>query len=224
MSDAVAQDAYFQTSLGEIARNLPGATAVFSRHRLDFCCGGTALLADAATKRGIDPAVVVDELRRLDPAAAPRDLPETPAGLTAHIIARYHDAHRAELPELIRLAAKVERVHADHQAVPRGLQAHLEAMHEELCAHMDKEEHILFPMMANPGAPVWQPIARMRAEHDEHGQELRRLMELTSDLALPEGACNTWRALYLGLRKFADDLVEHIHTENNILFPAFEPR
>ncbi|WP_297906915.1 iron-sulfur cluster repair protein YtfE [Thiomonas sp.] len=208
--------------LGDIARTLAGATAVLRRHKLDFCCGGDATLAEAAQRRGADVARIEAELDALDPAAAPV-LPDEPAELVAHIVTRFHDVHRAELPELIALAAKVERVHREHAAAPAGLADALQRMRDELLEHMHKEEQILFPMMAaNPGARLDPPIQRMRAEHDDHGEALAELFALTDDLALPDDACNSWRALYLGLRKFTEDLTEHIHTENNVLFPRFE--
>ena len=211
-------------TLGEIACELPGATAVFRRHHLDFCCGGNVALAVAAERRGIDVAALSGELLSLDPGAAPA-LPDDTDALIERIVARFHEAHRAELPELIRLATKVERVHAEHPRAPQGLAAHLEDMQQELLDHMEKEETVLFPMMReSPGPFIVNPIARMRGEHDDHGRALRRVFELTDEMQLPDGACNTWRALYVGLRKFTDDLTEHIHAENNALFRRFEPQ
>lgn len=92
----------------------------------------------------------------------------------------------------------------------------------ELTMHMQKEELILFPAMRQGGRrPLQYPIAAMMADHDDHVVHLSELRRLTDDVRAPEAACTTWRALYAGLNKFADDLVEHIHTENNILFPRF---
>ena len=88
--------------------------------------------------------------------------------------------------------------------------------------HMQKEELILFPALRKGRGPrLANPIAAMIAEHDDHGVHLRELQRLTGSFTPPEGACATWRALYTGLDKFADDLVDHIHTENNVLFPRF---
>jgi len=123
---------------------------------------------------------------------------------------------------LIRLARRVEAVHQAHPAVPRGLADLFETMAGELEVHMKKEELILFPLMRRGGHPmIAQPIAVLLSEHDDHGVHLRELERLTGDFAIPDDACPTWRALYVGARKFADDLVEHIHTENNVLFPRF---
>jgi regulator of cell morphogenesis and NO signaling len=208
-------------SLGEIAASMPGATAVFRRHKLDFCCGGSESLEQAARYKGLDLQTIEEELA--SPSSEQGALPESVEDLIEHIVERYHDVHRRELPELRALALKVERVHADHPAVPRGLADVLARMQGELELHMRKEEQILFPMMRAGGSPtIVQPIAMMRHEHDEAGEELSAVTTLTGDLTLPAEACNSWRALYTGLEKFAEDLTEHIHIENNILFRKFE--
>lgn len=210
-------------AIGQIAVQLPGATAIFRRLKLDFCCGGQVSLRQAAGEKGLDLQAVVDELSALQ---RPNDLPGagTPAELIDHILSRYHEVHRAQLPELIRMARRVEAVHRSNPDVPAGLGDVLEAMHGELLSHMHKEEAVLFPMLRTGGNPfVPQPIGMMRAEHTGHGEALEQVARLTGDITPPVGACNTWRALYAGLAQFSDDLVNHIHLENNVLFPQFEP-
>jgi len=158
------------------------------------------------------------DLANRETAAPP---PETEA-LIGMLESRFHATHRRELPELIRLARHVEAVHGDNPAVPRGLAALLETMAGELEFHMQKEEQILFPLMRRGGHPmIANPIGCMRHEHDHHGDHLRALEKLTYAGTPPEGACDTWRALYAGTRKLADDLMEHIHLENDVLFPRF---
>ena len=148
---------------------------------------------------------------------------EAPEALITRIEQRYHATHRRELPELIRLARRVEAVHGDNPHAPHGLADLLEQMAAELEAHMQKEERVLFPLMRQGGHPmIGQPIRVMRAEHDDHGTHLQALEALTRGGVPPEGACNTWRALYAGTRKFADDLMDHVHLENNLLFPRFQ--
>lgn len=210
-------------AIGQIAVQLPGATAVFRRLKLDFCCGGQVSLRQATAEKGLDLQAVVQELSALQ---RPDTLPEsgTPAQLIGHIVSRYHDVHRQQLPELIRMARRVEAVHRGNPDVPAGLADVLEEMEQELLSHMHKEEAILFPMLARGGNPfAAHPIGVMRSEHDEHGQTLEHIARLTTDMNPPPGACNTWRALYAGLAQLADDLVNHIHLENNVLFPPFEP-
>ncbi len=220
---ATAPDAGFAArSLAEIAATLPGAAGIFRRRKLDFCCNGRVPLADAAAAKGLSVAELEAELDAVAALALPAAQPEATEDLIALIETRYHAAHRREIPELIRLARRVEAVHKAHSAAPLGLADLLARMEGELESHMCKEEQVLFPLMRNGGHPmIAQPIAVMLAEHDDHGAHLRRIEELTADFTPPEDACATWRALYVGARKLADDLVEHIHTENNVLFPRF---
>jgi regulator of cell morphogenesis and NO signaling len=219
--------ASFQTSadqsLGKLAVQIPGATAVFRKLKLDFCCGGQQSLQDACAEKGIDASQVVCSLQALQNT---HELPATPnaSDLIDHILKRFHEVHRQQLPELARMARRVEAVHRDHPQVPKGLANHLETMERELLEHMEKEEQILFPMLKAGGNPmVIHPIGMMRHEHVSHGAQLEKLNHLTSNHQPPEGACNTWQALYAGTARLTEDLIEHIHTENNLLFPQFEP-
>lgn len=146
---------------------------------------------------------------------------ETPV-LIAHIVERYHETHRRELPELIAAARKVERVHHGHAMVPRGLGDLLSLIFDDLEAHQLKEEQILFPMMLNgAGAMVRHPIARMVVEHEDVEAELGVLEETADGFVAPADACATWRRLYEGCRKFRDDLRQHIRIEDTVLFPRF---
>lgn len=211
-----------QQALGQIAVELPGATAIFRRLKLDFCCGGQIPLAQACEQKQLDTAAVLQELARLDRPAT-EATPQSPAAMIDHILERFHAVHREQLPELIRMARRVEAVHRDSPHVPSGLADHLEGMEAELLDHMAKEEMILFPLLRKGRqSGVGMPIQMMRHEHTSHGKQLKRLMALTNDANPPPGACNTWRALYAGIGQFSDDLINHIHMENNRLFPTFE--
>ncbi len=207
--------------LGDIAATLPGATEIFRRHKLDFCCGGAETLEQAARHQGLDCAQIEAELAQLAPEE--NSLPEHVDDLIEHILTRYHQVHRREMAELRTLAARVEQVHAGHPKLPTELSALLRRMQANMESHMQKEEQILFPMMRMGGNPmIVHPIAMMRHEHDDHGDDLREVAALTDDMTPPQDACSSWRALYAGLAKFSEDLTEHIHIENNILFPRFE--
>jgi len=209
-------------SLGSLAVQIPGATAVFRKLKLDFCCGGQQSLEKACTDKQLDLDTVLGEIRALQTQQA---MPAAPSAseLINHILQRYHEVHRQQLPELIRMARRVEAVHRDHPQVPRGLADHLETMEQELLEHMAKEEQILFPLLKQGGHPmVVHPIGMMRHEHVSHGMQIERLAALTQQHQPPSGACNTWQALYAGTARLTEDLIEHIHTENNLLFPAFE--
>ncbi|HET9019968.1 MAG TPA: iron-sulfur cluster repair protein YtfE [Acetobacteraceae bacterium] len=219
---AVPESTFAARSLADIAATLPGATAVFRRRKLDFCCGGRVRLDEAAAAKGLNLAELEADLGAVASLALPAAQPEATEDLIDLIVSRYHDVHRRELPELLRLARRVEAVHKAHPAAPRGLADLLETMGGKLSDHMQKEEQILFPLMRSGGHPmIAQPIAMMLADHDDHGADLREMERLTADFTPPEDACATWRALYVGTRKLADDLMEHIHTENNVLFPRF---
>lgn len=210
-----------EQSLAEIACNIAGATRIFHNYGMDFCCGGKRSLREEATRKNKDLAEITAALQNLATTkSAMKDWRESSTEeLLNHIVERFHLRHREQLPEVIRLAAKVEKVHGDHPDVPKGLASHLENMQTELLEHMIKEESILFPMLAREdGYMAGGPIAVMEMEHMQHGAALEKMLELAHNLIPPEGACNSWRALYLGLSELRNDLMEHIHLENNILF------
>ncbi|MEI8155880.1 MAG: iron-sulfur cluster repair protein YtfE [Burkholderiales bacterium] len=211
-----------EQSLGSIAVQLPGATAIFRQHKLDFCCNGHLSLRQAAQEKNLALDDLVAQLIALE---RNDNLPDEmlASELVDHILVRFHDVHRQQLPELIRMAHRVETVHKSNPYVPAGLASLLETIHEDLQNHMAKEENVLFPLIKSGGHPnIGQPIAMMRSEHSNHGTSLDRINTLTNDATPPQGACNTWRALYLGIGQFNEDLTNHMHLENNVLFPAFE--
>ena len=211
-----------EQTLGTLACAIPGATRIFRQYKLDFCCGGDTRLEDAARQNHLDAQAIAAELASLSrsPEGEPDWRHESTGTLIEHILERFHERHREQFPELIQLASRVERVHGNKPGCPLGLAEHLWNMQQELESHMLKEEQILFPMLQR-GIQVPQthgPIAVMRYEHDQHGAALAQLAALTNDITPPANACNTWRALYRGLEELRDDLMEHIHLENNILF------
>lgn len=211
---------FAQQHLSDLAIALPMATEIFRKNRLDFCCGGKQTLQEACEKKGIDVNTIEKQLESLSPNATPGVETMPLEKLTEHIVDRYHTDLRRRLPELKMLAGRVEQVHGDHPACPRGLLDLLTEMDSELQMHMMKEENVLFPMIKQGKGPhAVMPIKVMTAEHDDHGQQLDDIRRLTSDMCPPEGACGTWRALYSGLEKLEEELMEHIHLENNVLFP-----
>lgn len=212
-----------EQTLGSIAVELPGATALFRQLKLDFCCNGNVSLRQAAHDKALDLPELLGQLAALEHStdALPDEM--SADALIDHILTRYHDVHRAQLPELIRMAHRVETVHQNNPHVPAGLADLLEDIQQALLDHMMKEENILFPLFKSGGHSfIAQPIGMMRSEHINHGEALDRVNALTNDATPPLGACNTWRALYTGIAQFNDDLINHIHLENNVLFPAYE--
>ena len=213
-----------ETTVGQIAVEYPIATRVFARHRIDFCCGGGRPIAEVCEKKGLDTAAILEEIEaELSSPKAEMDrwdeapLPE----LIDHIVGTYHRALDKELPRLEVMAKKVLRVHGDKAPdVLPELVSTLLALKAELELHMAKEEGILFPMiLAGRGSSASSPIEVMEEEHASAGEALRRLSELTDNYHVPEGACNTWRALWHGLEALEEATHQHIHLENNILFP-----
>jgi len=141
------------------------------------------------------------------------------SSLTGFIVERYHAAHRAQLPELIQLARRVEVAHAGKDGCPVGLADLLEAFNQELESHMTKEERVLFPMLVQGArSQARGPISVMRYEHRHHVEALAQIASLTGGLSAPSHACATWRRLCDGLRQFDEDLNRHLQLENDVLF------
>jgi regulator of cell morphogenesis and NO signaling len=209
-------------TLAELAVTRPGASRVFHRHALDFCCNGRISIADACARAGLDADALLAELRA-EEAGRPSlsGWGEAPLdALIDHVLARFHEGHRAELPRLLEMASKVERVHGEKASCPIGLADHVKRMADELESHMQKEEQILFPLIrAGRGRMALMPVQVMEQEHRDHGVNLARMRVLATDFVPPEEACNTWRALYLGLAELELEVMEHISLENNVLFP-----
>jgi regulator of cell morphogenesis and NO signaling len=179
--------------------------------------------------KGLDAERILEEIRRELAGREDRAerWDEAPlAQLIDHILIDYHRPLDEELPRLERMARKVVDVHRDKEPerLPAVLATYLD-LKAELDQHMLKEEQILFPMLLRgQGASASRPIQVMEHEHDVAGSLLRRLRELTDGYRVPDGACNTWRALWHGLAALEDSLHRHIHLENNVLFPRAQAR
>lgn len=208
-------------TLAQVVAAGPTAARVLYRHRLDFCCGGQRKLGDACAEAGLNPRTILEEIEHASASAAPSRVPTDPVQLVDYILERYHRPLRPELVRLLEMAEKVERVHAQKPTCPTGLTAHLSEMQQALEEHLAKEEQILFPIIqAGQGHQAYMPVQMMMHEHLDHAANLRRMRALTGDLRVPAEACATWRALYEGLAALELDLMEHIHLENNMLFPG----
>ncbi len=212
------------TPVGRLAAAAPLATRVFARHGIDFCCGGGVPLGQACETRGVAVDAVLEELRAelREPSEDGRSWDGAPLpDLIEHILQTYHRPLDEELPRIEAMARKVHQVHGDKdpERLAKMLATFL-ALKADLEQHMQKEEQILFPMIrSGDGAMASGPVGVMEHEHEEAGGMLRTLRSVTDDYVPPEGACNTWRALWHGLADLERALHEHIHLENNILFP-----
>lgn len=143
---------------------------------------------------------------------------KTPAELADFIVSHYHENLRRLVPELIRLAQKVEHVHQDHASCPKGLAEMLNHMWIELQFHMEKEEKILFPMIRSGNfSQAYVPVQMLTIEHQQHSLAVDRLQDFRKAHPLPADACRTWNALFQGLVAFENDLKEHIYLEDHVL-------
>jgi len=211
-----------EQTLGDLVAAFPAAAEVLQRYRLDYCCGGKQSLLDACTAADLDADVVLQDIEAAGKSNVDiarwdqRPLNE----LVQHILDRYHASLRIEIPRLIELAEQVERAHEDKPDRPAGLADLLREVKVAVESHLAKEEQILFPLIvAGRGQTAHMPVQVMMQEHEDHGQNLRRIRNLTGDMTAPEYACASWRELYRALAELEVDLMDHIHLENNILFP-----
>ena len=220
----------------EIALDQPQSIRVFEQFGIDYCCGGRKPLAEACADRqlAVDEVVAALESAANSAAPLPVDWSQATLGvLIEHIVATHHAYVKRELPRLAELAQKVVKRHGETQAHLLAMQSLLVLLDDELIHHLGKEEHVLFPYIAKlegallAGGPhpeacfgtIEHPIAMMTSEHEAAGTMLAELRRLSDNYATPVGACPTYHAYYDGLKEFEQDLHQHIHLENNILFP-----
>jgi regulator of cell morphogenesis and NO signaling len=224
-------------TVGEIAAETPNATREFEKLGIDYCCGGSRTLGDACTAAKIPVAEVLARLEKsvtVTTSGDSRDWQNQPlADLIAHITSTHHVFVREECPRIETLAGKVLGVHGKNHPELLQVQQIFSVLSEELSVHLMKEEQALFPyivrleesFVAGEAAPpamfgtVVNPVRMMMQEHDGAGEALRTLRSVTHDYAIPADACISYRTLYQALQGFEADLHQHIHLENNILFP-----
>jgi regulator of cell morphogenesis and NO signaling len=202
---------------------------VFQRHRIDFCCRGDLSLESAARERGVELVPLMGELERAIAArggsrdASMRDVPT--AELIEHIVEKHHGYLRRALPFLRPLAAKVARVHGEHDPRLRELDEAVAALAEALLDHLDDEERTLFPALGDRRATAAETATLLSAMHDEHlavSRMLERVRAAAEDFTLPDWACNSYRALFRELAALEGDVFTHVHLENHVLKPRFE--
>ena len=220
----------------EIALGQPTAIRVFEQFGIDYCCGGRKPLAEACAARNLEIDSVIAALEEAEkkPGTEVENWAEKSLeSLSSHVVARHHAYVKHELPRLALLAEKVVNRHGSTKPELPVIAATLMQLDEELTQHLAKEEAVLFPYIAaleqsvSVGTPkphrcfgtVANPIAMMTQEHEAAGTLIAEIRRLSGNFTTPEDACPTFHAFYDGLREFEQDLHQHIHLENNILFP-----
>ncbi len=220
----------------EIALEEPSSIRVFEAYGIDYCCGGRKPLSEACMAQNVDLEDVISALYEAakGPVVDSADWNARPLGnLVEHIVTTHHAYVKRELPRLAVLAEKVVNRHGDTQAHLPKIRKALGELDAELTSHLMKEEVVLFPYIVGMEkvakgeaekpracfATVASPIEMMMEEHDKAGLLLAEMRRLSGDFVPPAGACPTYCGFYQGLKEFEKDLHQHIHLENNILFP-----
>jgi regulator of cell morphogenesis and NO signaling len=220
-------------TVAEIVNEKPNAAIIFKKHKIDFCCGGKKPLAEACAKAKVDEKVVLSEIAQLNSSgdSMMRVFSWPLSLLCDYIVSNHHTYVKEVIPQLLPLAEKVARVHGHEQTQLLEVFEKFQALASELHQHMIKEEQELFPLVKKLEAEgklnesEWkQLIAELEDEHEAAGNLMKEIQELTNDFQYPDWACNSFRALYKNLEEFQDDLFQHVHLENNVLFPKIESR
>ncbi len=218
----------------DLAAGNPAAARIFERYGIDYCCGGDKFLSEACLAAKVNIDEVKAALAARLPESGDRDWQTALVSeLITHIVTKHHAFTREEINRLIPLISKVQAVHGQNHAELKQVENLFHEMANELTMHMMKEERMLFPYIrqleaainrgSHPAPPMFgtvqNPVRMMMMEHDFAGDVLHRLREITGGYAAPEDACVSYQTLYKALQEFEADLHQHIHLENNILFP-----
>jgi len=221
------------TPIGTLVADDARRTRIFDRLGIDYCCGGQRTLSEACEAQSLDPQTVAQVLEAAEaaqgPAADSVDWTErTLSDLIDHIERTHHAFLRDELPRLTRLVHKVVRVHGDTAPWMVSIKEVFDDLRPALEAHMRKEEEVVFPMihaleagepLPEPSSLGSDPIQLMEDEHDDAGDALKRMNALSDGYTPPDDACGTFRAALDGLARLEADMHQHVHKENNLLFP-----
>lgn len=221
-----------ETTIGGLVAARPLYARLFEKLGIDYCCGGKLSIAAACAKLKLD---VDTTLKFLESTAAvlqagPAEVDAAAMSLTEladHIEVTHHTYLKEDLPRLVEMAERVASKHSERDPRLPEIAAATRELAEEMICHMQKEEFILFPLVrqidagrGNSSAPLLTgPIHQMEDEHQAAGDAIARLRLLTDGFSLATAICNTHRALLDGLARFETDLHQHVHKENNVLFP-----
>jgi regulator of cell morphogenesis and NO signaling len=223
--------------IGDIVARFPKAGEIFTEYAIDFCCGGYRPLSEAIEEQGLDEIKVLGRLRESYQETQGHDQKDTDwrqastTKLINHILNTHHVYMRRELPQLSDLSTTILRVHgASHGEVLSKVHRLFHNLKMEIDQHLIKEEEIVFPQIMdyaeNPTSSQLNKIVEMNnelmKEHDGAGGVLKELRKVTDQYRVPEDGCPTYMKTFRKLEDLESDLFQHIHLENNILFPRLE--
>jgi len=228
-----------ERTIGQIVAEDYRTAQVFKSHKIDFCCRGNRSIQEVAKKNHLDANVLLREIEEVQQQLTGDniDFKSWPLDLLADYIEKKHHRYVEErIPVLKQYLNKLCKVHGERRPELFEITEHFNASAGELAMHMKKEELVLFPWvrkmvkaqqqkenLGNPHfATVQNPIQMMMQEHDNEGERFRKIAVLSDDYTPPADACNTYRVAFSLLQEFENDLHQHIHLENNILFPKAE--
>ncbi len=232
-------DAFFSSSerIGDIVARFPKAGEIFTGYGIDFCCGGHRTLSEAIVEQGLDEVEVLGRLSKSYQETLGRERKdvdwrqESTADLVDHVLNTHHVFMRRELPQLSDLSTTILRVHgASHGEVLSKVHRLFHNLKMEIDQHLIKEEEIVFPLIRgyaeNPTSSQLERIVELNGElmkeHDGAGDVLKELRKVTDQYNVPADGCSTYEMTYRKLKDLESNLFQHIHLENNILFPRFE--
>ena len=221
------------TKTGDIVTRFPKASHVFKEYRIDFCCGGNRPIGESIKSKNLDEKEVLGRLNTLYAETKAMNEKETNweeskyTELIEHVINKHHAYLYEVLPELSRFVTKVYRVHGVSHPELTDVYNLFHKLKMELDHHLIQEEEKVFPKIRSYEETgsladlrvALDNIEALEAEHEAAGDLLKELRSVTNDYQLPEGACTTYTLTYLKLDELESDLFQHIHLENNILFP-----
>ena len=220
-------------SLGEIVSIFPGASQIFNRYKIDYCCGGHDTLAAALDEIALDHEKIIEELNDeyeefIKTNSEYKDWrKEKPCTLIKHIVETHHEFTKNQLKEIDSLLLKVLKVHfKNHSEELLKVHRYFGTLKTELEEHLIKEEETLFPLIktfeitrnASVLSEIHQIIKSTEEEHDAAGNILKELEKITRDFSAPEGACTSFKLVYTKLHDLEKDLFIHIYLENSVLF------
>ncbi len=222
-------------TVAEIVTHNIRTADIFKKNNIDFCCGGNVLLPEICEKKGVDYNYIKESILSIeDNNSLSHDFDSWDLDFLTDYIINTHHKYVIEANDLIvQYSDRVAKVHGHHYTEVVEINELFHEMVIELNTHMQKEEMILFPYIKQlaearkngtevqlpPFGTIKNPINMMEIEHEGAGDHMKKIAELSNNFTPPEGACNTFRALYAKLEEYQNDLFQHIHLENNILYP-----